>query len=72
MRGLFQCYYRSCFQTLQLSKRIIKTSLAPIATNRSIMSAVFFFSTMLLIATHPLSSRGEIVGARRPGVIAMA
>ena len=38
-------------------------------TYASIVSAIFFFSTMTLTATHPLSSSEVTVGALRPGVM---
>jgi hypothetical protein len=47
-------------------------SVAPTSVRLSMTIAMFFFSTMVLTATQPASSRELIVGARRPGVIFVA
>jgi hypothetical protein len=46
-----------------------KISVAPTEVSSSITVAIFFFSTMELMATQPASSRVVTVGARLPGVI---
>lgn len=48
------------------------TSCAPATTNLSITTAISFFNTMALTATHPSSSSAVVVGARIPGVILVA
>jgi hypothetical protein len=50
----------------------MRISSAPTLTSWSITSAMMDLSTIELTATHSGSSRGDIVGARRPGVIAVA
>lgn len=50
----------------------MRMSSAPALTSWSITSAIFDLSTIELTPTHSGSSRGEIVGARRPGVTAVA
>ena len=56
-------------QTLQFAMSVRRMSLAPRASSSSIISMALCFGTRAETATQSGSSRGEIVGARDPGVI---
>ncbi len=58
--------------TRQFSNLVMSISSAPHSTRLSMTSATFFVSTMTFTATHPSCSSGETVGARLPGVMAIA
>lgn len=72
VRSLHESHFGPVYHTRELSRPKMRMSSAPTLTSSSITFAIFDLSTIALTATHSVSSNGDIVGARRPGVTAVA